>query len=200
MSRINRKIIDYMVQEEIISKEDEEYWDYQIEMIEGKILHALIVIVNTILSKHSVLFFTYAVCFSALRKNTGGYHASTKNKCTILSILWYCIVNYYLLDAVKQVNSVYLFLVLGVCIGIILAYAPVKHPNLLLTVKETKTLRKRSIGILVLELGISILLYQFWKDISVTIMLSIISCSFFITISKIIKQEDKVNEGFKEDT
>lgn len=194
MENLKNKLLKCMLQEELIVEEDIEYWDYKMDMMSGKILHAFIVVVNIFISGNVISFLGYVFFFYILRMNTGGFHASSRRNCIILSIVWYLAVNLFLIPALSGIGMYELILFIIASTGVILKYAPVNHPNIQLNISEYRLL-KRNVKIILLFEIIIIVLFMFMRhEISISLSLAIITCAVFIIVSKITKQEVEVSE------
>lgn len=100
MKNIKEYLINCLLEENIITDAEVDYWYYRLEMYEGKMIHLLIIVFNCLLSKDKVAFLVYVIAFSLLRTHTGGYHSNSKLRCIFLSTLWYALVNFIVIPHV----------------------------------------------------------------------------------------------------
>lgn len=197
MNKINKKFIEILISENIISWEEKEYWTYRLELVEGKIVHFIIIIINYILSKEKKSFVLYVVCFILLRKFAGGYHAKTKCRCVTMTIMVYFVVN-ILLSKKGMLNAsvfwdYYLIVVIAIFIGI---KAPIIHPNLALDIEEKLIMKKYLLFILTIEVLVLLMLKTIGSKLYISVELSIGICAFFIIIVE-KKGECRKNEKKK---
>lgn len=85
MKKITDKIFCAMKNKNIVV--DEEVVKYGLEIISTKVLFAIIIVSIGILTKCFLESIIYTITFSLLRQYGGGYHAETKQKCFVLSVL-----------------------------------------------------------------------------------------------------------------
>lgn len=139
----------------------------------------------------------FVVCFLMLRRTTGGFHAKTFLSCLIGSITTVILV-LEILSSLAEKHVILFGLMIIISIVCILVFAPVNHPNLMLTLEEQKKHRYWSRWVLFIEIGIagvSCILQMKWQYY---IMMAIIICAVFIIVAKLLRQEVKMDEG-KED-
>ena len=113
-----------------------------------------------------------------LRKNAGGFHASTKTRCFLISAFM-MILSFAIYTAL---NCAYFFYGISVLIAgsIIWIFTPVDNPSKKLDAVEYKIYRKRSRNILVLEGIIFILAFYFkWE----TVVRSVAMTFFLVSLS-----------------
>ena len=195
MKNIKEYLINCLLEENIITDAEVDYWYYRLEMYEGKMIHLLIIVFNCLLSKDKVAFLVYVIAFSLLRTHTGGYHSNSKLRCIFLSTLWYALVNFIVIPHVAGGSMSYELTVFTIIsIITILVFAPVNHPNLNLDYGEYVQLKKIVRITLFIEIIVAVILLLCEMPYYHSIVVSIISCALFIIISKIFRQEVKCHE------
>lgn len=155
---------------------DEEVVKYGLEIIFTKVLFAIIIVSIGILTKCFLESITYTITFSLLRQYGGGYHAKTKQKCFVLSVLMLICAIFI----IKTAQSFDVFIILEAVITLlsviyIITTAPIDTPNKRLDADELRIYGKRTgitVCILVIILGICLYIkaYRF----STAIMIGII--------------------------
>lgn len=155
---------------------DEEVVKYGLEIIFTKVLFAIIIVSIGILTKCFLESIIYTITFSLLRQYGGGYHAETKQKCFVLSVLMLICAIFI----IKKAQSCDVFIILEAVITFlsviyIITIAPIDTPNKRLDADELRIYGKRTgitVCILVIILGICLYIkaYRF----STAIMIGII--------------------------
>lgn len=130
MERLSEKIIQYMIENSILSEDDKEIYVFGLTQM----MRALLTIITTIFIGfcfgkiiESIVF----VVFTALiRTNSGGYHSDSPVVCYLISVVS-IIITLYLV--VKQVCNVKLMIALIVVAFVVfIKYAPIGHVNIMI--------------------------------------------------------------------
>lgn len=139
----------------------------------------------------------FVVCFLMLRQTTGGFHANTFLSCLVGSITT-VVLALEILPSLVVEHTILFGLMIIISIVCILIFAPVNHPDLMLTFEEQRNHRYWSRWVLFVEIGIAgvgFILQMKWQYY---ILMAIIICAVFIIVAKLLRQEVKIDEG-KED-
>ena len=174
MKKITDKIFFAMKNKNIMV--DEEVVKYGLEIIFTKVLFAIIIVSIGILTKCFLESIIYTITFSLLRQYGGGYHAETKQKCFVLSVLMLICAIFI----IKKAQSCDVFIILEAVITFlsviyIITIAPIDTPNKRLDADELRIYGKRTgitvcILVIILEICLYIKAYRF----STAIMIGII--------------------------
>ena len=129
MDKLLDKIIENMKKNDSLT-DDEEVVRFGLEIMIERAIFIVIIMVLGLLTRCFLESIVFAVCFTPLREYGGGYHAETRKKCFVLSILTLIAA----LSIIKLVES-FQFLMFPIC-GIalisviyILIKAPIDTPN-----------------------------------------------------------------------
>lgn len=129
MKNISDVIIEKMKNADSLT-DDEEVVRFGLEIMLEKAIFIVIILVLGLLTRCFLESIVFAVCFTPLREYGGGYHAETRKKCFVLSILTLIAA----LSIIKLAES-FQFLTFPIC-GIalisviyILLKAPIDTPN-----------------------------------------------------------------------
>lgn len=136
----------------------------------------------------------FTVFFLMLRQTTGGFHAKSFPGCFIGSIATVVLTLEVFVPLLAGYTIIF-GLMLVISILCILLFAPVNHPNLMLTPEEQRKNRNWSRGILFMEMGlvgVGILLKMEWQQY---ILMAIIICAVFIIVAKLMRQEVRTDEN-----
>lgn len=81
------RILNQLIQLDIINGEEEEIYRFGLEALLLKSLHYLSYLSIAVLAGQSAAFLLFFISFLLLRRNAGGYHAKTKLRCYVGSCL-----------------------------------------------------------------------------------------------------------------
>lgn len=193
MKKITDKIFCAMKNKNIMV--DEEVVKYGLEIIFTKVLFAIIIASIGILTKCFLESIIYTITFSLLRQYGGGYHAKTKQKCFVLSVLMLICAIFI----IKTAQSFDVFIILEAVITLlsviyIITTAPIDTPNKRLDADELRIYGKRTgitVCILVIILGICLYIkaYRF----STAMMIGIIMEAYLMLKGQI--NNKKIEKG-----
>ncbi len=193
---VSQKITNFFINIEIIDISNKEICEY---VIQTKIMFAFTILSIYILLIAKVPFLqitAYLFVLLSFRSRTGGYHASSELKCYIQSIVLSIFSLIILLPILMQANILVAITLYIISTIIILAFAPVNHPNIDMDRQQlvaTRTIIIRNIALLsVLFYIISLVIKS--KTYTCIISISIFIVCLSILLAKLIKQEVKTNE------
>lgn len=174
----------YLIDNKIIILKDKDKVEYTIEcqwLILLNLLFLLIIsdVLGITRKTMLLMFFIYL-----LRAYTGGYHARTRTKCTVLSVISIIICS-FIIDKIIIYMSYYSMLALVTPVLAILVYriSPRVSPNKPMSKEEIK----RSKNVVALILVFDLLLYFMFmkiKIISATILVSLGLVYFLLVLDK----------------
>ncbi|WP_317368913.1 accessory gene regulator B family protein [uncultured Tyzzerella sp.] len=185
MEVLTKRLINNLINNNIIKKEDEEIYSYgfnQIVFVALNLITTLVIGVVFNKTFESILFmFTYI----PIRVYAGGYHARTKLGCYIFSVLMLISVCYILKLNLLQ-NSLLIIILSIVSSGIILYLAPIEDKNKLLDEIEIKVYKKRTIRNLTIVLIVLCITLIFNKiNLSSCIFISLLCNGIMLMLGKI---------------
>lgn len=180
--------VDYLIRTESLEEEYRDQSIYGLTLIIEKVVAYSVLFCFILLIGKVTEGLIFLAAFIFLRQTTGGFHAKSVPGCLIgstLTVFAALQISPVLMQEHEILFAVLLFLS-SLCI---LVFAPINHPNLMLSKEEKKHLRFKGKLRLCAELGIvamGYLLHMRWQQY---IMISIIICAVFILLSKLIRQE-----------
>lgn len=186
-------LVDYLIQQDVLDKTYRDDSVYGLTLfLEKTVTYLLLMGIALFLGK-PVEGLMFAICFVFLRQSTGGFHAKTFAGCLAGSVLSFYIAVEIIAVFLQmhELISSSLLLMASICVFI---WAPVNHPNLLLTEDEIKKNKLWSRSILLIEvciIAIGYVLHMQWQQYIVS---AVILCAVFILIAKLIGQEVKDRE------
>lgn len=186
--------VDFLIRSHALEEKYREDSIYGLTLVfEKLIVSTVLFMLSLLLGKfwEGVLF---TVCFLMLRQATGGFHAKSFPGCFIGSIATVVLTLEVFLPLLAKYKIIF-GLICIISIFCILLFAPVNHPDLMLTLEEQRKYRNWSRGILFMEIGaagIGIIFKMKWQQY---ILMAIIICAVFIVIAKLIRQEVRTDEN-----
>ena len=186
--------VDFLIRSHALEEKYREDSIYGLTLVfEKLIVSTVLFMLSLLLGKfwEGVLF---TVCFLMLRQATGGFHAKSFPGCFIGSIATVVLTLEVFLPLLAKYKIIF-GLICIISIFCILLFAPVNHPDLMLTLEEQRKHRNWIRGILFMEIGaagIGTILKMKWQQY---ILMAIIICAVFIVIAKLIRQEVRTDEN-----
>ena len=143
------KIVDSMINTDIISKDDKEAYVYAYTITLEKVLTLITIGIMGVVLNRLVNIIIFLCTFMFLRRRTGGFHLETFGQCFMGTNL-ICVI----IEACDFVWLKYMTLVMFLCmvsVLYIICVGTVNHPNLALNDGELMESKKRARIIVALE-------------------------------------------------
>lgn len=180
--------IEFLIQNGALEEKYKEDSIYGLTILLEKIVACMILFFVSFLLRKTLEGMVFVTSFLMLRQTTGGYHAKTFQGCLTGSVVTVLVV-LKIFTPLAQNQSILLVAILLLSVVCILRFAPVNHPNLMLTKEEEKRYARWSRRILFIEIcmiGIGSILGLQWQYYVAD---AVIMCAIFIILAKILKQE-----------
>ena len=179
------KIVDSMINIDIISKDDKEAYVYAYTITLEKVLTLITIGIMGVVLNRLVNIIIFLCTFMFLRRRTGGFHLETFCQCFIGTNL-ICVI----IEACDFVWLKYMTLVMFLCmvsVLYIICVGTVNHPNLALNDGELMESKKRARIVVVLEVLLTIVLCIVGVDRTITgyMAMGINICALLLVMSKI---------------
>lgn len=187
-------IVDFLIRNNALEEKYREDSIYGLTMIAEKMIVCIVLFGISFLLGKFLEGMVFVVCFLMLRQTTGGFHANTFLGCIMGSIITVVLV-LEVLASLAEGHMIIFGIMLIISIFCILLYAPINHPDLMLTLEEKKKCRYWSRVILFIEIGIVGLGYILQMRWQQHIMIAIIICAVFIVVAKVLGQEVRMDES-----
>ncbi len=186
--------VDFLIRNNALEKQYREEAVYGMTLTVEKVIVCVAVCMVSFMLGKFLEGAVFTLCFLALRQTTGGFHAKSFPGCFVGSVVTVvlCLEVFVPLLAKHLIVFGMLFIISIICI---LFFAPVNHPDLMLTAEEQRKYRIRGRGILFMETGAAVagtILKMKWQQY---IMLTVIICAVFIVLAKLIRQEVRTDEN-----
>lgn len=178
------KIINSLIDNEIILMEDKEIYYYGLEQGILIIINlATVFFIGAILDMlwQSILFMT---AYIPLRIYAGGYHSDNRINCYFFSI----VIMLFTLTGLKKIDLMNLSIIISLSLSAIIIYilAPIESKNKILKEKEKNIYKNRTRLILLAEVVFALFFVVIWKrEIANVILMAIIMVSIMLVLGKI---------------
>lgn len=172
---LSSKLADLLVRNKIVAIEDREVYIYGYEILISSVIGVFSVILLGVFLNSFVESLLFLIIFVTIRQCSGGYHANSYMKCIVSFVAVYVFV-IIVLHFVLPYYSLFIWAILSVvCMSVILDLAPIENPQKPLTAEIKSRNRKRAIGMSLIILVVSALLYVIVPRISLIMMLTLLS-------------------------
>lgn len=186
--------VDFLIRSHALEEKYREDSIYGLTLVFEKLIVCTVLFMLSFLLGKLWEGVVFTVCFLMLRQTTGGFHAKSFPGCFIGSVAA-VVLTFEVFVPLLAKHMIIFGLMLAISILCILLFAPVNHPDLMLTLEEQRKYRNWSRGILFLEIGaagIGTILKMKWQQY---ILMAIIICAVFIVVAKLIRQEVRTDEN-----
>lgn len=182
--RLATYLTNRLIADAIISHEDEEMIKYGLESLFSNLLGISITLIIGAIFGYLAEGFILWFLFFPLRKNAGGYHADTRGKCLIISVLMLMIA-FFVDSLIKRITFIYI--IAEICFSVfIFAVAPVENHNKLLDLCEKREYRKRTRIILLGEEMLFLVAFAFrWEILASAVVMTFLIVSILLMAVKI---------------
>lgn len=185
MDFLTKQFVNKLVSSNLIKKEDIEIYSYGFKEMLFIILNLITTLVIGILFNKILEIIVFMITYISIRIYAGGYHARTKLKCYIFSVLMLIIVCYILKTELLN-NRLLIIISTIIASYIILSLAPVEDENKPLDKIEIKVYTKKTIRNFIIILICLLLTLMFNKiNFSFCIGISLLSNAAMLIIGKI---------------
>lgn len=175
------RMVTSLVAEGIITDEEKEIVRFGLESLAGNLLSFVMTLVIGFCFRQIECALLLWLLLFPLRKNAGGFHASTKTKCFLVSA--FMILLAFSIHVLPNRINILCGISIFITGYIIWVLAPVDNPSKKLDAIEHKVYRIRSRSILVLESTLLVLAFYFKWEI---VIQSITSTFFLVSLSLIM--------------
>lgn len=176
-----------LLKDGVILPEELEIVEYGLENLGSNLLGLLVTLMIGLCFDFLLGSFLLWLLIFPLRKNAGGFHASTKGRCLLFSagmllVSIICFVYVECSESVYSLIAVFSFLVIFVM-------APVENDNKLLDQTERRIYRKRTRLVLLLEGTLFMLALFFgWKELTVVLTIVFFIVGISLMAGKVKRQ------------
>ena len=161
-----------------------EAYQYGIEITISSIFNILLILLTSLLFRDVLSGVIFLLCFISLRIYSGGYHATTYLRCSIVFLLTYILVeishiflSHYFLSNIRFSEVLLLIFFLPVLI-----YAPVQNKHKKLDEKKKRKNKILSVIIYIILAVIALLLHSCKSSYGMTMVMTLAAVSTMILI------------------
>ena len=152
MDKVASKITEHLLLMDVIDQKDAAIYCYGLEVLLLSLLEIISIVCLALLVGNFFETLFYFAAFIPLRLFAGGYHASTRLRCYLLSLFVYGIFTWLLTNFPSEHRLLFSVVVAGFSVVVIFLFAPVIHPNRYCEGSESKFLKKTSWKIVLMEM------------------------------------------------
>ena len=193
MEFLVRKATHFLTRHGAIDAQDEDIYEYGLYTLFCDIIDFSVTLVLAILLKRVVQSVLYYIAFIGLRRLCGGYHATTRIRCFIISMVTY-VISIGLIFLSQPMPWLCLIFV-PVSVLIIFLFAPVGHENNPLSPGEQQRMRRNGrlycVGLSVMTLlcfGLTFAALPGWAPLSIAYGMLFFAASLSVAkVQKTIK-------------
>lgn len=156
LNKIATKITKTMLAHKIIAEDMFDIYVYGFELLLSFLFNTTIIMVSGILLSRILQTLLFLLIFVLLRSFTGGYHANTYSVCTLVTFLIYGGI---LLFSELFTPSLLFYEALAIVgVALLLALAPIEHPNKKITEKKKRKYKHISLVLFLIFITVGALL------------------------------------------
>lgn len=189
MKRLVSIILNFMIKNNVISKDTEEieFYRYGIEITLSSLINIALISIIGIVTNYTFESTMFLAVFIIMRSFTGGYHANTYIKCNLVTSISFVIL-LLIFKIIRHVSLKSIILIAIFQVVTIVLLAPIENKNKPI---ENRTVYKIISTVLSVVLSaISIVLIIKGVDLGLIILLTLALVSIFIIYARFIKRGD----------
>lgn len=129
-NKISKKLTETFIKHDVIKSDDYEVYKYGFELLFALVFTTLLIVVISFILGRFIETTFYLLGFLVVRTICGGYHTKHHFSCfimTILSYLLFLIIHHYF-EQKSHINLATFFSTI-ISAFILIAFAPIEHPN-----------------------------------------------------------------------
>lgn len=136
MENISAYTARFLVQYGVINKKDIEIYKYGIEVFFLFTMDLLSIFILSLFIGNFIETICYFLAFMPLRFFSGGYHATTRLRCYIISLVAYIIFSIIIAIDFQKITRILMVFITLFSLLVVVLFAPVVHKNHYLTMQE----------------------------------------------------------------
>lgn len=129
MNKVASKITEHLLLMDVIDQKDAAIYCYGLEVLLLSLLEIISILCLALLVGNFFETLFYFAAFIPLRLFAGGYHASTRLRCYLLSLFVYGIFSWLLMVFPSEHRLMFSVVVAGFSVVMIFLFAPVIYPK-----------------------------------------------------------------------
>ncbi len=196
IARLSKRIASFFVRNEVIKSEDEEVYEYGLQLLLSTVFNGVIALTLAIISGTVLQCVCYLAVFVLLRKSAGGYHAKTHFGCCCILAVVLSLFIMFIKFVPNEAYGIVATIAVAFSVVIILMFAPLEHENKPIIDRDKNRLRKISVIYAVLfTLLVFVLFIAKLKMIMICIALGMFTASSSMLVAVIEKKIKSIHLG-----
>ncbi len=189
IARLSKRIASFFVCNEVIKSEDEEVYEYGLQLLLSTVFNGVIALTFAIISGTVLQCVCYLAVFVLLRKSAGGYHAKTHFGCCCILAVVLSLFIMFIKFIPNEAYGIVATIAVAFSVVIILMFAPLEHENKPIIDRDKNRLRKISVIYAVLfTLLVFVLFIAKLKMIMICVALGMFTASSSMLVAVIEKR------------
>lgn len=189
IARLSKRVASFFVRNEVIKSEDEEVYEYGLQLLLSTVFNGIIALVLAIISGTVWQCVCYLAVFVLIRKSAGGFHAKTHLGCCCILVVVLSLFILFIKFVPTDIYAAITVIAVVFSVAAILLFAPLEHENKPISDKDKKRLRKISvIYAILISFVISLLFITNTKEIMVCLALGMFTASSSMLVAIIEKR------------
>lgn len=195
MNKVASKITEHLLLMDVIDQKDAAIYCYGLEVLLLSLLETISILCLALLVGNFFETLFYFAAFIPLRLFAGGYHASTRLRCYLLSLFVYGIFTWLLTVFPSEHRLLFSAVVAGFSAVMVFLFEPVIHVNRYWEEQEQMHYWKKSRQIVLIEMLIIFVCNIFQMRTAAFIMaLGLLSETLTFLAAKLLIHEKQYNE------
>lgn len=153
-------VTSYFVKNQIISEDEKEIYNYGFEILLSSIFSITLALVIGIITKRIIDTLVYLTVFCTLRKEAGGFHASTHFRCIFSFISVFGMI-LYITSVMTAIKMLAFIPILFCCLLLFLRLAPVENSEVVFQSERRNKLKLKANILLVIYILLILLCLLF---------------------------------------
>ena len=194
IARLSKRMASFFVRNEVIKSEDEEVYEYGLQLLLSTIINGMIALILAIFTGTIFQCICYLAVFVLLRKSAGGFHAKTHFGCCCILVVVLSLFIMFIKIVPNEAYGIVAAITVSFSVVIILIFAPLEHKNKPISDRDRSKLRKNSvIYAVLLTILILVLFIVKLKIIMICIALGMFTSSSSMLVAVIEKRTNSIH-------
>ncbi len=195
--KLSCMVTDFLLYRGVIEEENVAIYQYGYEMLLNSVEQIVFLMILGAAWAKCVSTFIFCVVFISLRRYTGGYHASTRIGCMIVTLFGYFfVVKMTNISMHVQIPFIIYMMVGIICLAVVMRYTPIENINKRLSIDQIKISRRRAKIISIIYMVVALLLYRYIPVASYIIVYTMVD---IVMLMIICKEGGKTYDGKEDD-
>lgn len=196
IARLSKRMASFFVRNEIIKSEDEEVYEYGLQLLLSTVFNGIIALILAIISGTILQCICYLAVFVLMRKSAGGFHAKTHFGCCCILAVVLSLFIMFIKFVPNEAYGIVATIAVAFSVVIILIFAPLEHENKPISDRDKNRLRKISVIYAVLfTILVFVLFIAKLKMIMICVALGMFTASGSMLVAVIEKKIKSIHLG-----